>query len=124
MKPKKELNIQIGNRVKKAREKSGLTQEQFAEMIDKTPQFISDLERGISGISIETLKTICEKLFISSDSLLFPEQIQNDPSELFSKLQRMPPSLFHGVEQITNAYLHAIHTVKTDIKESNNSEIQ
>lgn len=107
MKTKKELNIQIGDRVKQAREKSGMTQEQFAELISKTPQFISDLERGVSGISIETLRTICEKLCISSDSILFADRNENDVSELTVKVRRMSRIQFHAMEQIVNALLYA-----------------
>lgn len=38
----KDINIQIGDRCRKAREAAGYTQELLAEVIDKTPQFISD----------------------------------------------------------------------------------
>ena len=107
MKARKELNIQIGDRVKRAREKSGMTQEQFAELINKTPQFISDLERGVSGISIETLRTICEKLCISSDSILFANRHENDISELTTKFRRMSHIQFRAMEQIVNALLYA-----------------
>lgn len=107
MKAKKELNIQIGERVKQARERSGMTQEQFAELISKTPQFVSDLERGVSGISIETLRTICEKLYISSDSILFADRCENDISELTMKFRRMSHIQFHAMEQIVNALLYA-----------------
>lgn len=107
MKEKKEINIQIGDRVKHAREQSGMTQEQFAELINKTPQFISDLERGVSGISIETLRTICEKLCISSDSILFSNRHENDITELTAKFRRMSRIQFRALEQIVNALLFA-----------------
>jgi len=35
MKEKKDLNIQIGLRLKKAREAAGLTQDKFAELIER-----------------------------------------------------------------------------------------
>lgn len=107
MKAKKEINIQIGDRIRCAREKSGMTQEQFAELINKTPQFISDLERGVSGISIETLRTICERLCISSDSILFADRHENDVAELTQKFRRMSRIQFHALEQIVNALLYA-----------------
>ena len=47
MRVKKEINIQIGEQIKKAREKALLTQEQFAERVDVSPQYVSDLERGL-----------------------------------------------------------------------------
>ena len=38
MREKKEINVQIGERIKLARENAKLTQEQFAERIDVSPQ--------------------------------------------------------------------------------------
>ena len=55
MREKKEINIQIGERVKSAREQAKLTQEQLAERIEVSTQYVSDLERGVVGISIPTI---------------------------------------------------------------------
>lgn len=109
MRKKKELNLQIGNQIRKSRERSGLTQEQFAEAIDKSPQFISDLERGLSGISLETLKKICETLQVSSDTILFTETIQADMAveKLTNKFLNMTPEQLRIMEAITNAFLQA-----------------
>ena len=71
MREKKEINIQIGEQVRIARECAKLTQEQFAERIEVSPQYISDLERGVVGISIPTLKRACVALGVSSDQILF-----------------------------------------------------
>lgn len=68
---KKELNINIGKRIRAAREHTGLTREELAERIDVTPRFVADVERGSVGISVPTLIAICEVLHISSDSLLW-----------------------------------------------------
>lgn len=73
MRSKKQINIEIGERIKKAREKKNLTQEKLAEVIDVSTQYISDLERGVVGASLSTLKAICIALEITSDSLLFGE---------------------------------------------------
>lgn len=71
MRVKKEINIQIGEQIKTAREQAKLTQEQLAERVDVSPQYISDLERGVVGISIPTLKRVCITLGVSSDQILF-----------------------------------------------------
>ena len=73
MREKKEINIQIGKQVKLAREKSRLTQEQLAEQLECTPQYLSDLERGVVGISVALLKRLCVVLGVSSDDILFAE---------------------------------------------------
>ena len=69
MREKKEINIQIGKQVKLAREKSRLTQEQLAEQLECTPQYLSDLERGVVGISVALLKRLCVVLGVSSDDI-------------------------------------------------------
>ena len=71
MREKKEINIQIGERIKLAREQAKLTQEQLAEQVEVSPQYVSDLERGVVGVSVATLKRICIALRVSSDQILF-----------------------------------------------------
>jgi len=68
---KKEINVQIGKQIRIARERKNLTQEQFAERISVSPQFVSDMERGVVGVSLTTMKNICVELEVSSDTLLF-----------------------------------------------------
>ena len=66
-----EFNVAFGNKVRIAREQAGLTREQFAELIDKSPTFLADVERGYAGVSVQTLRKICEVLNLSSDRLLW-----------------------------------------------------
>ena len=47
MQGKKPLNIAIGRRIQQSREQAGLTQEELAERIDRSTQFISTIERGL-----------------------------------------------------------------------------
>lgn len=112
MRTKKESNIQHGEQIKLARESAGLTQEQFAELIDRTPQFISDLERGVTGISLDTLKIICTKLHITSDSILFPNRVAGDTDELTAKIQLMTEPQRKAAAQIINAFLYAVDAAK------------
>ena len=74
MREKKQLNVNIGRRIKYARESSGLTQERLAEAVDVSVQFISDLERGVVGVAVPTLVQICRTLNASCDYILFNEQ--------------------------------------------------
>lgn len=85
MRAKKEINIQIGERVKTAREHTALTQEQLAEYIDVSPQYISDLERGVVGVSIPTLKKLCTTLNVSSDRILFGQKTEQRAAILAEK---------------------------------------
>lgn len=111
MKAKKPINVEVGGQVKRARERRGLTREQFAERIDQTPQFVSDLERGVSGISLETLRLICETLCVSSDSLLFPHRQETDAAQISFVFQTMTPEQLRMAEEIADSLLHSVQTL-------------
>lgn len=61
----------MGNRVKQARKAKRYTQAELAEFIDMNPKNVSQLERGMTGISLSTLISICNTLDISADYILF-----------------------------------------------------
>lgn len=102
MREKKPINIQIGYEIKIARERAGLTQEQFGELVSLGTKNVSDIERGIAGITVSTLKRICEKLSVSSDSILFGNHQENNVDYLAEKLARLTPEQFAAVETFIN----------------------
>lgn len=71
---KKELNIQIGARVRTAREAMGLSREELAELLDISTLFMSYIECGQKGMSLETLVSICRTLGVSADYILLGVQ--------------------------------------------------
>ena len=54
-KKNKKFHMDFGSRVRTIREQAGLTREQLAEMIERSPTFVADVERGSVGVSIQTL---------------------------------------------------------------------
>ena len=56
MQEKKQINVEIGARIKEEREKAGLTQERFSELIGLGTKSVSAFELGTVGISFTTLK--------------------------------------------------------------------
>ncbi len=94
MKARKEINIQIGKSIKKIRESAGLTQEEFAELIDMSTKNISAIEHGRVGISVATLKCISEKLNISSDRILFGDRHTNNINLLLERFSLLPEKDF------------------------------
>ena len=102
MRDKKEINIQIGNKIKAARERAGLTQQEFGELVSLGTKNVSDVERGVAGITVSTLKRICEKLSISSDFILFGDNEKNDVAYLSEKLKRLTPEQFKIIETLLN----------------------
>lgn len=63
-------SIAMGMRIQQSRKAAKLTQMQFAEKINVSTQYVSDLERGVVGCSIATLIKICDTLKVSSDFIL------------------------------------------------------
>ena len=62
MQEKKQINVEIGARIKEEREKAGLTQERFSELIGLGTKSVSAFERGTMGISFTTLKKLSKRL--------------------------------------------------------------
>lgn len=70
---KQEIDPDFGARLQRARELSGYTREQFAELVGCSSSFLADVERGNCNVSLPILKRICEALHIASDTLLWAE---------------------------------------------------
>ena len=107
MREKKELNVRIGSQIRSAREAAGLTQDRFAELVSLATKNVSDIERGVVGISVGTLIRICETLSVSSDSILFGEEIENDAQSISERLSNLPPEQFEIALDIINKLFEA-----------------
>ncbi len=60
----------IGARIKTARERAGMTQEDLAAELEMSPTHISVLERGLKAPKLETFVNIANALHVSTDMLL------------------------------------------------------
>lgn len=108
MRERKELNAQVGARVRLAREQAGLTQERLAALIEVTPQYLSDLERGKVGFSVPTLKRMCEVLHVSVDAMLMGRENENDISPIVDRLRHVPPEHLRILDEIIARYLEGV----------------
>ncbi|MBO5129873.1 MAG: helix-turn-helix transcriptional regulator [Oscillospiraceae bacterium] len=62
--------IAIGSKIKEARERAHLTQEELAEIVDISPTHMSVIERGVKTPKLDTFVRIVNALNLSSDALL------------------------------------------------------
>ena len=69
----------FGERTKKYRTAIGLPKETFAGMINRSENYISELEKGNSSCSVHTLYQISKALRVPSDNLLYED------SEMYKK---------------------------------------
>lgn len=60
----------MGERLRECRLRSNLTQEKMAELLDISVKHYSEVERGITGLSVEKLIFLSNLLNISLDYLL------------------------------------------------------
>ena len=67
----------IGQRIKIARIKKGITQENVADIIDMTPAHISNVETGKTKVSLPALIEIANALSVSVDTLLWDNVINS-----------------------------------------------
>lgn len=66
----KDINIEIGQRIKKRHKFMKYTREQLAELVDISPQFLANIESGKKGMSFSTLKKLYETLGMSCDYVI------------------------------------------------------
>lgn len=109
MREKKEINIQVGEQVKLAREQARLTQEALAEKIEVSPQYISDLERGVVGIALTTLKKLCCALGVASDQILFGTQSQERGGILSNTCNSLTEEQFALLLEMVNCFVKAVN---------------
>lgn len=88
------MNIkkQLGAKIKRLRQKNGLTQEQFAEKIDIATRTLSGIETGENFVTAETLEKIFEALDVSSSELFAFDHIKPQEelvSEIIEDVQKL-----------------------------------
>ena len=61
---------EVGNKLRKRRTELGLTQEKVSEMIDRALTFYTRIELGTTGMSVDTLLSLCSALKMRPDEIL------------------------------------------------------
>lgn len=123
MKEKKPINVEIGQNIKLLRESAGMTQENFAELVNLGVKHISAIECGAVGISLSTMKRMCAVLSVSADALLFGARDAGETGErtadaalLSSRLSRLSDREFYAVKDVLDRVLEAMAIAKDELK--------
>lgn len=102
---KSNINEHIGRICQEYRLKNNLTQNQVAELTGLEPRHISQIERGLSKGSIDTLLKLCNAYKITPDIILYDlldNETKNSISiydEKFKKLsKRDKESILHFID--------------------------
>ena len=108
----KDLNyIEIGKRIKNKRKELQLTQETLSEIIDVSPSYISEIERGCSISSLSTIAKIAQTLELNLDYLIFGMN-QNNSNRTFTEILTTSPEKNHKL------YISLCENIANTLKES------
>ena len=99
----------IGKRIRHQREYMGYTREQFAEQIDVTPKFCSDIETGSKGMSVPTLCRIAKVLRLSTDYILWGQDCQNNSNAVMMMLDNCSETERVYAEQLLKVFITAMN---------------
>ena len=104
-----EKTIAMGRRIQRSRKAAKFTQMQFSEKIDVSPQYVSDLERGLVGCSVSTLIKICDVLEVSADFILRGQKPDDlalaYPPDQYSEFSPEEQKLLkEGIDLLTKAF--------------------
>ena len=106
---KKDLQkVEMGKRLREAREKKGWTREKLAEESALSVPFLADLELGNTGIRLDRFKMLCELLNTSADYILFGDT--GEESQRIALLLRgQDQKTLRAVEKIITVTLNALN---------------
>ena len=82
--------------------------EKLAERLECSPQFVSDMERGVVGISLATLKNLCLTLGVSSDNILFGTESETSLEALADRCRVLSKEQFAILVEIVEKYIEGV----------------
>lgn len=99
----KNINLEIGERIRLTRTKVGLTREKLSEMLGISALFLGFIECGQRGMSISTLLNICKVLNVSSDYILMGKTPAEPKQELIEEIYSIDEKYIPlAIENIAN----------------------
>lgn len=105
-------HLLIGMRIQRLRKARGFTQEQLSEMLDCSPNYVSQLERGLKSMSLETLIQLSNVLDVSPEEILMDHLMNSEKAinRSFSQLlSDCTPVEKHILLEILQAAKRAMH---------------
>jgi len=88
------INKHIAKVFRYYRKKNNYTQEKVAELTGLSTKYVSQLERGISGGTLETILKFCNVYKITPNSLLEPfinPNVYEYTNDIYKKIEQLSP---------------------------------
>lgn len=95
---------EIGKRLRTARKECRFTQEELAERVGVGSQHISDIERGLTGMSVGTFIDICSELNADANYILFGISSPKSESPVSKLLRGLSQTQITNAEKILEYY--------------------
>ena len=102
-------DVEIGKRLRKQRDSLHLTREQVAEMMDITPKFISDIERGEKSMALGTLYKFMQIYSMSADYILTGDEESN--GEKLANARQIKENILGSMSNMTEHQLNCMEQV-------------
>lgn len=109
---RKDLNVLVGANIKREREKAGFTQDQFSELLGIGSKSLSSIERGVVGVSLTTLLSICDILHISANVLLYEQSRKNNVDSIALQLKMLSAEQFEIASDVMTNLIKAFSLEK------------
>ena len=105
---KKQLNVEIGARIRKCREALGYSRETLAEKSELASSFLGTIELGSGSFTAESLIKLCRARGVSADYILFGMEEQGNLTAINAMLSGLSPEYIPYVEELLAAYVKSI----------------
>lgn len=107
---------EIGERIGGRRKLLGLTRRELAEQMGVTSKFISDIENGDKGMSLQTLYKFMQLLDMSADFILVgdccdnkePENLKRIRESILTPLASLEDKQLKFMEEVTKQYVQVL----------------
>lgn len=100
--------LTMGDRIKEARKRQKLTQEQLAERLDVSVEFVGQIERGLKLPSMQVFIKLIEALRVSADYLLRDSVSTGQlfgENALGRKIEKLNPKQRIALEALIDTYI-------------------
>lgn len=106
---KKNINLEIGERVRITRTARGFTREELAEFLGISTLFLGYIECGQRGMSLATMQNMCNVLQVSADYLLMGIESEKDSkNELLDAIEELDKKYYPLAIDSINHLKHLI----------------
>lgn len=103
----KDINIEIGSRIKGLRTSQKLTREALARLSGYSANFVQEVEIERSGLSSESIRPFAVALGVSTDRILFGEA-NDEYAFVVEKLKTVPADKLPHVLTIINETVECV----------------